>query len=148
MKVAELEPQTVLYVEAQTTFRNLPATIELLMPRLTAAPAKGFAFTGPAVFRYLGATAELNKAFTLEIGFPVARGTRPVGPYQVRQDAAPFRAATVTFTAQMSRSLRPVRAVMSVRRNESRTANRMSGVASAFSIRMTSSPTGPRSSFP
>src|SRR5262245_42962393 len=60
----------------------------------------------------------------------------------------PIVIATVMLPRQMTMKRANVRPLIAVVRNESSTASRMSGVASAFSSRMTSSPSAPRSSLP
>lgn len=103
--VAEQELPAVpayAYVSARTTVRDVQSAIAAAMAELsTAAGAGRLTFAGPATFVYRGATGELDKPFTLEVGFPVAAGTPPTGRVQVRPLPA-LRAVAATFTGPVS----------------------------------------------
>jgi effector-binding domain-containing protein len=102
MQVQTLPAQTYFYVPARTTFQEIQQPIGQAMGELGRAAADGkVAFTGPPTFVYRGATPELNRAFDLEVGFPVAEGTKPFGPFKVRA-MGPFRCATVVYTGPVS----------------------------------------------
>ena len=92
----EVRTQTVremsyFCVEAQTTMAELRSTIDTSMDSLALAEVAGrVRAAGPMLFRYLGTT----EPFTLQIGFPVAPGTAPVGDAQVTE-LAPFACASL-----------------------------------------------------
>lgn len=90
------------YVSARTTVRELPRAVAAAMAELAAAEEAGRAtFVGPATLVYRGMTGELERPFTLEVGFPVPDGTPPSGRVQVRPLPA-LRAAAVTFAGPVS----------------------------------------------
>lgn len=102
MQVQTLPPATYFYVPARTTFQDIQRPIEQAMSQLGRAAADGkVTFAGPPTFVYRGATAELNRPFDLEVGFPVAEGTRPFGPFKVKE-LRPFRCATVVYTGPVA----------------------------------------------
>ncbi len=104
MAVRTSDSQTFFYVSNQTTFRTMQGAVESSMADLLKAAASGrVKFTGPSAFIYHGASPqELERPFSLEIGFPVADGTRPFGRFRV-EVLAPFHCAAVQFTGPLSR---------------------------------------------
>lgn len=102
MQVQTLPAQAYFYVPTRTTFQDIQQPIERAMGQLGRAAAEGkVAFAGPPTFVYRGATAELNRSFELEVGFPVAEGTKAFGPFKVRE-LRPFRCAAVVYTGPVS----------------------------------------------
>ena len=102
VQVQPLPEQTYFYVRTRTTFENVEQAVDGALAALAQAAADGrVAFAGPPTFVYLGATAELKRPFTLDVGFPVAAGARPFGRFRVRT-LPPLRAATVTYTGPAS----------------------------------------------
>jgi effector-binding domain-containing protein len=90
------------YVPATTTFREIERAVDAATAELTAADAAGkLKFAGPAVFVYRGVTMEPDKPFSLEVGFPVAEGAKPMGKILVRPLPA-MKAIGVTFDGPLS----------------------------------------------
>ncbi|MGF7473518.1 hypothetical protein WFJ45_22205, partial [Salmonella enterica subsp. enterica serovar Minnesota] len=56
---------------------------------------------GSPVFVYNGATGEMDKPFELQVGFPVAGDTKPIGEAKVRE-LEKYRCATVLFSGAMN----------------------------------------------
>lgn len=73
-------------VTTRATFRDLQKAIQSAMTDLTAASSENaIQFVGPPIFIYQGATAgELDKPFTLEIGFPAAPGAKASEKVQIK----------------------------------------------------------------
>src|SRR5687768_16585989 len=68
MRRGSLVPRPLLYVRETVTFHTLEPTIAKAVADLEAAAADGrVRFEGPPVVRYVPATAELSKAFVVEI---------------------------------------------------------------------------------
>ena len=98
MTIQVLPPQTYFYESATVTALNVQQAIERLTADLTQAADDGTVkFVKPCTFVFQGRSAELQKPFTLDVGFPVAIGTHATGRFKVRQ-LPPFRCAAVMFT--------------------------------------------------
>ena len=89
-------------VTTKTTFRELKPAIDQAMTALSdAAMAGRVSFAGPPVFVYRGATVELDKPFTLEVGFPAAPGAKASGRVQVGPLPA-MKSLAVNYTGPLS----------------------------------------------
>lgn len=94
--------QLYFYASATTTALDVQKRIERMSAELQQAADEGrVTFTGPCVFVFRGKTAELQKPFVVEVGFLVADGTRPFGPFRVRR-LEPFHCAAVTLDGPAS----------------------------------------------
>jgi effector-binding domain-containing protein len=89
-------------VTTKTTFRELKPAIEQAMTALSEAATAGrVAFAGPPVFVYRGTTGELDKPFTLEIGFPAMPGAEAGGKIKVGPLPA-MKAVALHYTGPLS----------------------------------------------
>jgi effector-binding domain-containing protein len=102
MRTGSLAPRPLLYVRETVTFHTLERSIEKAVADFQAAAADGrVRFEGPPVVRYMPATAELSKAFVVEVGFPVARQTAPFGRFRMRRETERFTCAVVKYTGPL-----------------------------------------------
>jgi effector-binding domain-containing protein len=90
-------------VTTRATFRDLQKAIQSAMTDLTAASANNaIQFAGSPVFIYRGATpAELDKPFSLEIGFPAAPGATGNEKVQIKSLPA-MKSLAVSFEGPIS----------------------------------------------
>ena len=99
MRRGSLVPRPYFYLRETVTFHTIERTVAKAIADLQAAANSGrVRFEGPPVLRYVPATAELSKAFVVEIGFPVSRDTAPFGRFRVRRETQRFECAVVKFT--------------------------------------------------
>jgi predicted transcriptional regulator YdeE len=102
MRVQEFKAQTYLFAETQTTLAEIGPVVTDLMAKLHAAVKDGHVnVTGPAIFVYQGATQDMNKPFTLQVGFSVAPETKPVAEFNVRP-LDKLKSATVLYSGPVA----------------------------------------------
>jgi effector-binding domain-containing protein len=102
MRVQDYPAKHFAYMSTETTLTQISETVQDLMPKLQQAMKDaGAAPTGPGTFVYQGITQDPNKPFTLEIGFPVAEGTKEAGDMKVRTLEA-FHCASVIYSGPIS----------------------------------------------
>jgi effector-binding domain-containing protein len=83
MHIGTLKETTFMYVTETTTIDTIGDSVDKHMREMETAIKDGaFLPSGPPVFVYHNASAERDKPFKLDIGFPVADGTVPAGDYQ------------------------------------------------------------------
>ncbi|MGH7176817.1 MAG: hypothetical protein ACREJC_05495 [Tepidisphaeraceae bacterium] len=102
MRVQEFKGTSYFFTTTQTTIAQMSPVVTKMMQDLGAAVGEHSVHVmGAPVFVYKGATGEMDKPFTLEVGFPVDSATKPVGEFKVRE-LEPMRCATVLFSGPMA----------------------------------------------
>jgi effector-binding domain-containing protein len=90
-------------VTTRTTFKDLKAAIDAAMTELTGASGRNaLQFIGAPIFIYRGASGtELDKPFSLEIGFPVAPGGKAEGKIVIKP-LAEMKSLAISFEGPIS----------------------------------------------
>jgi len=102
MRIQDFKPRNYLFAETTTTIAQIGPVVMEIIPKLEQAIKDGkVEVKGPAVFVFQGATADVNKPFTLQVGFLVADDTKDVGEFKVRQ-LDQFHCATVLFSGAVA----------------------------------------------
>lgn len=102
MRVQAFPAVTYLYTQHQTTLAEIGDVVRAAMEQMGEAIAEGkVPVAGPPLFIYTGATAEMDKPFDLQIGFPVHEGAAAEGDMKLR-DLPAFRCATAVFSGSMA----------------------------------------------
>ncbi len=96
MRVATMGAINYYYVSNQPTeFQNLDRDLNILSDKLEEAKKlAGLASVGPDVVRYYPANDTESRLYWMEVGFPVSRGTEPVGEARVKT-LPPYRCAGI-----------------------------------------------------
>ncbi len=93
---------TFFHLSTQATHKDIPVRMGQLVPQLQKAlAASGLASLGPLQVVYHGMTADPEKAFGMEVGVLVPKGTKASADCMVRT-LAPFTCATTVFTGSFS----------------------------------------------
>ncbi len=103
LRVQEFPARTYLYTEQQTTLAQIGPTVGQMMGKIVQAIGGGeFNVVGPPIFVYDGATGEMDKPFTLQVGFPVADGTKSDDDELRVRPLERYRCATVLYSGSMA----------------------------------------------
>jgi hypothetical protein len=93
---------TYFFTSKETTFNQLQATIQELMPAVEKAIAESKAqIVGPPVLIYHHVVNDPAARFTLDVGFPVREVAKPSGNAQVKQ-LDQFRCVSELYVGPMS----------------------------------------------
>ena len=103
LRVQDFPAVTYLYTQQETTIAGLGQVIPGMLEKLMEAiEGGGVQMRGAPLFIYDGATGEMDKPFKLQVGFPVAEGTKvDAADLEVRQ-LEPFHCATVLYSGSMA----------------------------------------------
>ena len=102
LRVQDLPAITYFYIPTETTLERIGETVQEIMPKmLSTIQENRVNITGPGEFVYHGVTQDPTKPFQLEIGFPVAEGTKEAGDCKVRKLEA-FHCASVIYSGPVA----------------------------------------------
>ena len=102
-RVAKLAPCAYYYTSAQTTYDKGGMVAGQLTGEVKSAMANSRTEpVGGPIFVYKDSGIDPAKPFTLQVGFPVANGTEPVGTFQVGQLDS-VRALTALYSGPVSK---------------------------------------------
>jgi predicted transcriptional regulator YdeE len=103
MRVETLKGVTYLHMDTQVTLMTIGPTVEPAVTKLLKMLSDAhIAPAGPLMFVYHNATANPNKKFTLEIGFPVKEDVEaPAGLTKTK--AEPFKCATMLYSGPVAK---------------------------------------------
>ena len=87
-----------LYANSETTFEKMAEFIKQTLATTEKASKEGkVRVAGPPMFVYKGATEDMSKPFSLDVGMVVGEEAKPVGQLKVRKTDE-FKCATILFT--------------------------------------------------
>lgn len=103
METKVINPKTLIYYEGKTSLKNIVnysnSAIEELMKEVTSS---GIEINGPMEFIYFGATDDLEKEFTLQIGLPV-KEKKTVGKKFNFKETSPFKCVSYQYKGDVSK---------------------------------------------
>ena len=102
IRIEQLKDSSYLYLSSQATYADVPNTIQKMMAKLTKQmqPLGLSGIAGAPVIVFRGQTMDPTMPFSMEFGFPVVDGTKPMGDCKIgKLDSAP--AAVTIYTGSM-----------------------------------------------
>jgi effector-binding domain-containing protein len=101
LRVQDFPARTYVFISQNTTIAQMGEVVPAAMEKLgEAIGQQSMSPIGPPIFTYKGATGEMDKPFDLEMGFPVAEGTKGPPDLQTRQ-LEKYHCATVLYSGGM-----------------------------------------------
>jgi len=98
MRVQNMKPTSYIYASTETTLTEMADFIHTTMDAMEQGMRNGsFHPDGPALFNYHGLTQDPTHKFTLEVGFPVAEGTKEFADFKVKP-LEQYHCATVLYS--------------------------------------------------
>jgi effector-binding domain-containing protein len=98
MRVQNMRPTSYIYASTETTLNDMAEFIHTTIEAMEQGMRNGsFHPDGPALFNYHGVTQDPTHKFTLEVGFPVAEGTKEFADFKVKP-LEQYHCATVLYS--------------------------------------------------